>query len=186
MNEMTSRIARWQNWEGDGFEHLALLEEPNGIVAEAAIVATVESEAFAIRYRIECDASWRVRRASISRIGDDKPIELTADGAGSWRDGNGIALPQLAGAIDIDISVTPFTNTLPLRRLRLGQGQSSEILVVYVPVPSLAMTTDRQRYTRLGKHRYRYESVDSDFTRDIEVDDSGLVTVYPGLFRRTM
>jgi hypothetical protein len=49
------------------------------------------------------------------------------------------------------------------------------------------MTTDPQRYTCLEPlKRYRYESIDSDFTRDIEVDRSGLVVTYPGLFRRLM
>ncbi len=178
-------VARWRDWTGEGLEHVVLREGPTGIVAESVVLATVEGEAIAARYRIECDPSWRVRRASISRIGDDDSIELLADGVGNWHDGKGVALSQLAGAIDIDISVTPFTNTLPIRRLNLGTGEAAEIVTVYVPVPSLTIMTDRQRYTRLDEHRYRYESIDSDFTRDIEVDDHGLMTIYPGLFRRT-
>jgi uncharacterized protein len=98
-----------------------------------------------------------------------------------------VPLPQLAGAIDIDISITPFTNTLPIRRLRLQTGQSQEILVAYVQLPGLAVTTDRQRYTcREPDRRYRYESLDGDFTREIEVDGHGLVVTYPGLFRRVL
>jgi hypothetical protein len=87
----------------------------------------------------------------------------------------------------VDLSITPFTNTLPIRRLSLPTGQTAEILAVYIQLPSLAITTDRQRYTCLeaGK-RYRYESVDSDFTRDVEVDEHGLVVTYPGLFRRVL
>jgi len=47
------------------------------------------------------------------------------------------------------------------------------------------VTIDPQRYTCLEPmRRYRYESLDSDFTREIEVDLDGLVVVYPGLFRR--
>jgi hypothetical protein len=96
-------------------------------------------------------------------------------------------MPRLAGAIDIDISITPFTNTLPVRRLRLKTGQSEDILAVYIQLPELTVTTDRQRYTCLEPNRrYRYESLDSDFTRDIEVDGHGLVVTYPGLFRRVM
>jgi hypothetical protein len=102
-------------------------------------------------------------------------------------DGSGTALPRLSGAIDIDISITPFTNTLPIRRLNLRRGEFAEILAVYVQLPSLDITTDRQRYTCLEyAKRYRYESVDSDFTREIEVDDHALVVTYPGLFRRVV
>jgi hypothetical protein len=31
---------------------------------------------------------------------------------------------------------------------------------------------------------YRYQSRDSDFEREIEVDHDGFVVTYPGLFRR--
>ncbi|HEX9339624.1 MAG TPA: putative glycolipid-binding domain-containing protein [Thermoplasmata archaeon] len=34
-------------------------------------------------------------------------------------------------------------------------------------------------------NRYRYESLDSGFTADIDGDDAGLVAEYPGLWRRT-
>lgn len=99
----------------------------------------------------------------------------------------GTALPELNGAIDIDISITPFTNTLPIRRLNLRSGESYEILVVYIRMPGLSITTDRQRYTCLEVgRRYRYESVDSDFAREIEVDAHGLVVTYPDLFRRML
>jgi len=184
---MTERIvARWQDWSGAGLEHLVLKEETSGIVADSAMLTKLDDEAIAVRYRIQCDSMWRVRKAEIARIGDDGPVELRSDGAGNWVDGAGVVQPHLRGAIDIDISVTPFTNTLPIRRLRLQAGQSAEILVVYIQLPTLQVTTDRQRYTRLDADHYRYESVDSDFTRDIEVDDCGLVVTYPGLFRRVL
>jgi uncharacterized protein len=180
-------IVRWHDWSGKGIEHLVLHEGPDEIVADAAILGTAEDEVFAARYRILCDKSWRVRKAEIVQIGGGSALELASDGAGNWADGSGAPMPQLAGAIDIDIAITPFTNTLPIRRLHLQTGQSGEILVVYVQLPGLTVTTDRQRYTCLeSDRRYRYESLDSDFTRDIEVDRDGLVVIYPGLFRRVL
>lgn len=185
---MSNKITvRWQDWSGTGLEHLVLREDPDGIIAEAVILATTEGEDLAARYRILCDKSWCVRKAEIARIGYGHVIELASDGAGNWIDGSASPMPRLAGAIDIDISITPFTNTLPVRRLRLKTGQSEDILAVYIQLPELTVTTDRQRYTCLEPNRrYRYESLDSDFTRDIEVDGHGLVVTYPGLFRRVM
>jgi hypothetical protein len=93
--------------------------------------------------------------------------------------------PDLAGAIDVDLTATPFTNTLPVRRLELRNGQAEVIAVVYVEIPSLTVVARRQRYTCLEPgRRYRFESLESGFTREIEVDDDGLVRTYPGLFRR--
>jgi hypothetical protein len=57
--------------------------------------------------------------------------------------------------------------------------------VVYVRAPALTVEIDRQRYTCLTPlRRYRYEAVDGTFTREIEVDERGLVVTYPELFRR--
>jgi len=179
------RVVRWQDWAGEGIEHLVLRQDAAGIVAESTIITKIDGAPIALRYRIECDPSWCVHKLQTARIGADA-IELASDGAGNWTDDAGIAQPQLTGAIDVDISATPFTNTLPILRLGLQPGKSAEILAVYVLAPDLTISIDRQRYTRLDTdgRRYRYESVDSDFTRDIEVDEQGLVVTYPGLFRR--
>jgi hypothetical protein len=41
-----------------------------------------------------------------------------------------------------------------------------------------------QRYAGLEAGRVRYESVGSDFQRDLHVDDEDLVIDYPGPFKR--
>jgi uncharacterized protein len=180
-------VARWQNWDANGVEHLVVREGPREIVAESVVVGSAEDSSFALRYRIRCDKSWRVRSAEVAVVGSDRKIEIAGDGKGNWSDASGKKLPKLAGAIDIDLSATPFTNTLPIRRLKLRAGQSAEIVTVYVLAPALTMTTDPQRYTCLEPlKRYRYESLDSDFTREIEVDRRGMVVTYPGLFRRLL
>jgi uncharacterized protein len=183
MNRTT--VARWQDWSGEGIQHLVLKEGPEEVVAEAAVLFTAEETHFAARFRILCDSTWQVRRVEAGLIGDDRRIDLAGDAAGHWRDGKGRPLPHLDGAIDVDLSLTPFTNTLPIRRLDLSAGQSAEIRAVYILLPDFTVTTDPQRYTCLEPgRRYRYESLDSDFVREIEVDAGGLVTTYPGLFRR--
>ena len=179
-------VARWQEWSGIGMEHLVLRERLDRIVAEGVISATVEERYFAALYRIECDAGWRVRTTHARVIGGDAAIDLTSDGTGRWRDASGLALPKLDGAIDVDLSITPFTNTLPIRRLDLTEGQHADIRVVYLHFPDLSLTIDRQRYTCLKRGQYRYESLDSGFTRDINTDADGLIVTYPGLFRRVL
>jgi len=179
-------VARWRDWDSKSLEHLALQEGADQIVADSAIITLTADQAFAARYHIVCDHEWRLKKAQIAQIGGDA-IQLASDGVGNWVDGSATPMPQLRGAIDIDISITPFTNTLPIRRLNLRVGERAEISVVYLQLPGMKVTTDRQRYTCLeAGESYRYESVDSDFTRDIEVDEHGLVVTYPGLFRRVL
>lgn len=181
------RVVRWQDWSGTGIEHLTLRTGPDGIDAESVVIGPFDESAFAVRYGIACDGRWRVRTVRVELVGDGRRVELFSDGQGHWTDGTGHSLPELAGAIDVDLIATPFTNTLPIRRLGLAAGDSAEILVVYVVVPDLSVAPERQRYTCLeAGRRYRFESVDGGFTRDIDVDKHGLVLTYPGLFRRVV
>lgn len=117
-------------------------------------------------------------------------MTLCADGEGTWIDERGSELPLLEGAIDVDISATPFTNTLPIRRVDLDAGESVELTVAYVNVPALSVDADAQRYTCLDPvdedcGRYRYDAVESDFTAELVVDADGLVIEYSDLFTRS-
>jgi Putative glycolipid-binding len=105
-------VARWRDWSGGGLQHLVLTWGSDAIVAEGVVISTDERLHFAATYRIECDPTWRVTRTLVRLVGADTLIELTSDGTGHWRDGSGTPLPRLAGAIDVDVSATPFTNTL--------------------------------------------------------------------------
>jgi hypothetical protein len=93
-------------------------------------------------------------------------------------------LPDLHGCIDVDLGITPTTNTLPIRRLNLQVGAAAEVTAAWIGFPKLSVQALAQRYTRLEASRYRYESLASDFSVVIEVDELGMVTRYPGFWER--
>jgi uncharacterized protein len=178
-------VARWQDWSGKGVEHTVITcaQKSNG--ADGVVIGAAEGQHFAVRYQIRCDGSWTLEHAFIQIVGEERKLELVSNGRRKWTDASGNPLPALDGAIDIDLSVSPFTNTLPIRRLQLVKGSSAEIRAAYVHFPDLTIVSDPQRYTCLEPLQcYRYESLDSDFVREIEVDRDGLVVTYPGLFQR--
>ncbi|HXU91962.1 MAG TPA: putative glycolipid-binding domain-containing protein [Methylomirabilota bacterium] len=178
------RVARWEDWSGRGLEHLVLTERATAIVA-VAVCIVADQPPYAVRYRVECDAEWRCREVDVEIVDSGRTVRLRGDGRGRWTDGEGARLPHLDGAIDVDLSITPFTNTLSIRRLDLAAGDAREIAVVYVRAPALRVDLDHQRYICVEpRRRYRYEAVDGTFAADIEVDADGLVLTYPGLFRR--
>lgn len=177
------RVYRWRDADGVGLQHLALTRAPGVITAEGMILAGGEAP-FAARYRLLMDGRWRVRRLAAAVLGVEAPLVLLADGKGGWTGADGAALPELEGVVDVDLSATPFTNTLPIRRLRVAVGRSTEVDTAYVDLPSLGVTRDPQRYTRLEERRWRYESRDTDFVRELTVDEDGLVESYEGMFVR--
>jgi uncharacterized protein len=175
------RTARWSAWDGSGLEVARLTEDAHGLQAVGELSAEPGEPPWA-QYALACDAGWRTRDLRV-QLADGRGLVLASDGAGAWTV-DGRPAPALAGAIDVDLSGTPLTNTLPLRRLALGLGDRARISCAYVDLPSLAVRLDAQRYTRLGESRYHFESPSHGFARDIIVDDDLLVVSYPGLFRR--
>ena len=158
---------RWHGLERDSLE---VLELSDGLVR-----SEVTFGAASWRYEVQLDG-WVTRRATVGTL----VIEHGTDG---WIV-DGTSRPDLADAIDLDIVLTPFTNTLPIRRHPLEIGEHADFVMAWVDVPSLEVHPDPQRYTRLDASHYRFDSLDSDFTRDLEVDADGVVVTYPGLFER--
>jgi uncharacterized protein len=144
--------------------------------------STVQDGGERYDYEVTLSADWTFHALEI-RSHDSRNLYLSRDDDGAWSI-NGQPRPDLAKAVDIDLAFSPFTNTLPIRRLNLAIGSAAEITTAYVDVPSLQVSCDSQRYTRTAVDQYLYESLDSDFTRQITVDSEGFVTDYPGLFKR--
>jgi uncharacterized protein len=184
------REIMWTPWEGPGLEHLRLVTSDGGVVANGLVIGLEAGRPFRIGYEIRCDRRWRVREVRAAAPDSERPVlELQADGQGHWKRRGGEPVPELDGCIDVDISATPFTNTLPIRRLGLKPGESEELMVTYVRVPELLVGPERQRYgcleARADGGLYRFEALPSGFSAELPVDAEGLVIDYPGLFRRT-
>jgi hypothetical protein len=88
----------------------------------------------------------------------------------------------LYGAFDVDLTGSPLTNTLPIRRLHLVKaetGVAHRISVAWVLLPSLEVVQADQIYTPLGEGLVRFAT--ETFSADLVLDDDGFVADYPGL-----
>ena len=132
-------------------------------------------------YHITTTPDWKVRQVTVAlkQGAEERKLELHVDDAQRWWRGER-ELTQLRGLYDIDLSITPATNTLPLRRLGPNLGESHEVTAAWVKFPELELEPLPQRYTRVDNHRYRYESGTAltDFSAELRVDDAALVTEY--------
>ena len=177
--------AEWRRVDGRGTDRVLLETAFRGRRIRGELTGPPEEGSGRVRYEIALDAAWRTRRVRVARLGAglSQPLRLRSDGAGSWlRDGS--RAPELAGCTDVDLEASPSTNLLPIRRLALPVGGVAEVLAAWVRLPQLSVEPLRQRYTRLGPRSYRYESLGSGFTADLDVDEVGLVVRYPGFWER--
>ena len=182
------REVMWSAWEEPGLGHLRLAVRESGVVADGLVLGVAEGRPYRIAYEVRCDAYWRVRATLVSVPGEPPKVELFSDGEGNWTRPDGRTLPYLGGCEYVDISETPFTNTLPIRKLGLAPGESAEVSVAYIDGTELQPWPEPQRYSCLEKGSggglYRFLSLDGGFTADLPVDADGLVLDYPGLFGR--
>lgn len=182
---LSLKTARWRPLEGEGLEHLTVRAVDGGIRAEGVVIGSNHAGRYGVRYTVDCDGGWRVRAFTVEEAGGRR-LAMTSDGAGRWKAADGSALAAFDGCIDIDLSGSPFTNTLPIRRLALAPEHSTARLrMVYVPFDTFEPFPDGQLYTCIAPaSRYLYEAEDGTFTAELPVDADGFVTDYPTLFER--
>lgn len=171
-------VLSWDGLESDSTETCYVSESGHGIQVES----TVRGAFGECRYTLVADVHWQFR--SLSLVLGSRSLGIELDGTEWTVDGR--ERHDLETASEVDIAVSPLSNTLPIRRLALAIGESADITTAYVAVPELTVVADPQRYTRLANHEYLYESRDSDFRRVLTVDEHGLVVIYPGLFARSV
>ena len=179
------RHIRWRPARGAGLEHVTLSETRQGYAAHGVAIGARGGTPYGLAWRLETDRGWNTTALWLTNT-DGVSLALAGDGTGNWRadTAEGPPLPDFAGCIDVDIAATPFTNTLPIRRLGLKVGESAHIRVLYLPVPSLEPQVVEQRYTRLGKRRWLYEGLFRGFQAELETDADGIVVDYPETFVR--
>lgn len=189
MGVRMDNCVRWTNWDGEGLDQCRLSKTEEGMDLEGLIVSPPK-DGFAASYSVRTDSEFRTRDILINCIGGSH-CSLVVNEGGCWFDRLAeVFIPELEGCLDLDISFTPATNSLPINRLCLGKGEAAEIKAAFLPPPTEGGVLSRprpvmQRYTCLDPgRRYLYEGLESGFKAEIEVDDTGLVLGYPDSFRR--
>ncbi|MFN2604156.1 MAG: putative glycolipid-binding domain-containing protein [Gemmatimonadaceae bacterium] len=182
---MSAVIARiiWRRLDIPGHDEAELNSSEDGSVLSGSANFVSNGQDCRFDYRIDCGPDWQTSRCTISGfVGSDSvSMAIERDRAGRWTVDR-IDRPDLAGCEDIDLSFTPATNLLPVRRLDLVVGERAEVRAAWVRFPELDVQILDQVYTRLDANRFLYQSGDSTFERILTVDQWGFVTEYPGLW----
>jgi hypothetical protein len=185
MTTITPHSLCWRRILDNGsFEFATAIPSVQRIELAGTIVAVHEGVPLEVKYRIDCELDWHTRSVSIEqKLGFQRStLQLSADGTGKWTDNRSGLVDTLTQCIDVDLELSPITNTLPINRLKLAVGQREEISAAWIRFPSLKLVHARQSYERLDSHTYRYCSLQSGFTADIEVDEIGLPIRYQGIW----
>jgi hypothetical protein len=173
------RTLAWRRLDSATTEYFGLWSDGSGWQLRGTVVGALDGRPFRVRYGVILDELWRTRAVHIALRAacPEEALQLSVDESQRWWTGKA-EVRALRDCIDVDLALSPSTATIPIRRLELDVGRSVEIVSAVVRFPELTGEPARQRYTRLGQTRYRFES--ETFSTDLEVDELGLVMTYPG------
>ncbi|MGH7482784.1 MAG: putative glycolipid-binding domain-containing protein [Longimicrobiales bacterium] len=175
----------WQCLDPPGMEICRLWQRGDSWRVDGTVLVAIESVPTEIRYEVRCNERWerQAARVALAQGPSTRTLELRRDQDDRWRR-DGAYMVELDGATDVDLSFTPATNTLPIRRLSLEVGASASARAAWLKVPDLDVEVLEQRYTRVDANRYRYESAGGTFIADLVVDEIGLVVRYGQSWKR--
>ncbi len=174
----------WEALAWKGTESSAIRYEEGRYIVDSKIDGTLNGRSFNVEYELDLDSQWQMISVQINWLmGVKKTLYLHVKGKDNWADSKSRVLKKFSGCSDVDISLSAFTNTLPIRRLDFRDNSRQAIKVVYIDLPSGRLKPMRQWYTKLTTMSYRYED-ENGYSNVISVDDNGLVVDYPGLFSR--
>jgi uncharacterized protein len=179
------RAVAWTKDDPPGME-LAEVRLTDTLLAASGVAIGSDPVPYRLEYSLVAEEDFVTTglRAETRGEGLHNTLDLWRSEEGRWTV-NGEDLPELEGALDCDLGLSPLTNSMPvLRHALLHQADSFDFVMAWVSVPDLALHASPQRYTGLGDGVVRFESLDDSFTADITFDDDGLVLDYPGIARR--
>ena len=176
---------RYVLWKGIMFPSLeicSLKRNDDGWLMEGSLTAKFRETGQTIVYQIFSDCNFNSLSAYIEVVSpwNKKRVDLQLRG-GNWFV-NGKIREDLAECRDVDLELSPATNTLPIRRSAVRIGEKVELVAAWIRVPDLTVEPLRQSYERISETMYLYKS--NNFQAKLEVDEIGLVTSYEGVWQK--
>jgi uncharacterized protein len=179
----------WRRIGLQGLEHLTLQEVEGGYRADSVLSVEADLGGVTCEYHFDLDERWRTKAFTLSQnqSNENRSLHIARVGDDKWQV-DGTDRPDLAGCLDIDLTISPFTNTLAIHQLNLASNERKEMTAVYVKVPQMEVIPASQAYQRLDPadppHRFLYSGLDTGFIQEITVDEYGLVKSYPRFAER--
>jgi hypothetical protein len=127
----------WQDITNGALDRCQLGATPSGLRLAGTVLTAAHGDPLEVRYLVTTDEIGLTRRVELDLDNGSTRRVLLADGAGHWNWDGDPELTDVAGSLDVDLTVTPATNTLPIRRLGLEVGQAADLRMAWVQFPGL-------------------------------------------------
>ncbi|WP_084505200.1 putative glycolipid-binding domain-containing protein [Nocardia harenae] len=181
-------ILTWRAHNGMRMESVRATLNGNRIRATGRMIggACADHPAFSASYDLVTDENGATKRLSLrttTSVGE-RHASLARDNENYWLvdAGGSHVRATFAGALDVDVVLSPFFNTLPIRRFGLQHAMEEvQVPVVYVRLPDLLVQEANLVYSSAADGISVLSPVSS---ATVTVDEDGFLLDYPGLAQR--
>ncbi|MEV0029329.1 putative glycolipid-binding domain-containing protein [Nocardia sp. NPDC050793] len=181
-------ILTWRAHNATRMESVRVTLNGNRIRAAGRMIggACEDHPAFSASYDLVTDENGATKRLSLraTTAAGERHASIARDEENYWLvdAGGSHVRSTFAGALDVDVVLSPFFNTLPIRRYGLQHAVGDmEVPVVYVRLPDLLVQEASLVYSS-GTDGISVLSPVSSAT--VTVDEDGFLLDYPGLAER--
>ncbi|CDQ17840.1 hypothetical protein SAMN05192559_102366 [Halobacillus karajensis] len=173
----------WGHGDSAGAEHLTLKKLSGHMEVRGTVLLVEQGVPHHLTYDMKLGLDWKTKKIKIYQEGVPEPFIVQAEKQDKWWV-NGSYNENLDGATNIDLTITPFTNTLPINRVSWKTGESRTFKMVYIDVLRREVLPLLQVYTYLGDNEgqriFQYRC--REFETALVVNEQGWVVEYPGVF----
>jgi uncharacterized protein len=181
---VTDQSLIWRRLDQPGHESARLSFQHSSWHLTGTAIFAHKQQPCRLDYVVVCDAGWHTLSGRVEGWVGSRTVEivLSVDGDRRWWL-NGTACRDVAGCIDLDLSFSPSTNLLPIRRLSLAIGEEAEVRAAWLRFPRFTLEPLAQIYRRIDDSTYRYENPGGRFVTELKVNAAGFVTRYPSFWQ---
>jgi hypothetical protein len=173
----------WRRVDAPGHDACRLEDCRSGWRLQGAAIFRHSIGPASVSYAVDCDSRWRTLSGRVyGTIGEREIDYHIARRDDAWLL-NGESVPGIGNLVDLDLSFTPATNLLQLKRVPLPIGSAIPLPAAWFDLDTGALTELEQIYERRSERVLFYRAPGVGYEGLIELAPNGFIMRYPGLWQ---
>ena len=135
----------WRRLDTPGHDSCTLRSVKSGYELDGVAVFLHGKVAACLRYRVTCSPSWKTKEATVTGTLGKKEVKVKITRSKDHWLLNGVPQLEAVECFDVDLSFTPATNILPIKRLSLSTGSEASVKAAWLRLSLIHISEPTRR-----------------------------------------